>query len=72
MDQLISSMDEMVDASDMVDMPQLTISPEDTTLQSDEIKSEESQSEDRKSVKKRKSWGQELPTPKTNLPPRCV
>jgi len=70
MDQLISSMDEMVDASDMVDMPQLTISPEDTTLQSDDIKSEESQSEDRKSVKKRKSWGQELPTPKTNLPPR--
>ncbi|MCJ1444730.1 MAG: hypothetical protein MMC23_005232 [Stictis urceolatum] len=26
--------------------------------------------EERKSVKKRKSWGQELPTPKTNLPPR--
>ncbi|KAI9802274.1 MAG: hypothetical protein M1825_002995 [Sarcosagium campestre] len=25
---------------------------------------------DRKNVKKRKSWGQELPTPKTNLPPR--
>ena len=25
---------------------------------------------DRKPTKKRKSWGQELPTPKTNLPPR--
>ncbi|KAI9795608.1 MAG: hypothetical protein M1833_006929 [Piccolia ochrophora] len=25
---------------------------------------------DKKPVKKRKSWGQELPTPKTNLPPR--
>ncbi|KAI9844258.1 MAG: hypothetical protein M1837_005668 [Sclerophora amabilis] len=25
---------------------------------------------DKKSTKKRKSWGQELPTPKTNLPPR--
>lgn len=24
----------------------------------------------KKPVKKRKSWGQELPTPKTNLPPR--
>ncbi|KAL8672332.1 MAG: hypothetical protein Q9168_003185 [Polycauliona sp. 1 TL-2023] len=27
-------------------------------------------SDERKPVKKRKSWGQELPTPKTNLPPR--
>jgi transcriptional activator HAC1 len=26
--------------------------------------------EDKKPAKKRKSWGQELPTPKTNLPPR--
>ncbi|KAL8740365.1 MAG: hypothetical protein Q9190_006926 [Brigantiaea leucoxantha] len=26
--------------------------------------------EDKKPTKKRKSWGQELPTPKTNLPPR--
>ena len=26
--------------------------------------------EERKPTKKRKSWGQELPTPKTNLPPR--
>ena len=28
--------------------------------------------ESKKPTKKRKSWGQELPTPKTNLPPRCV
>lgn len=26
--------------------------------------------EDKKPAKKRKSWGQELPVPKTNLPPR--
>ena len=26
--------------------------------------------DDRKPTKKRKSWGQELPIPKTNLPPR--
>lgn len=26
----------------------------------------------KKPTKKRKSWGQELPTPKTNLPPRYV
>ena len=25
---------------------------------------------EKKATKKRKSWGQELPTPKTNLPPR--
>jgi transcriptional activator HAC1 len=27
---------------------------------------------EKKQVKKRKSWGQVLPEPKTNLPPRCV
>lgn len=27
---------------------------------------------EKKPTKKRKSWGQELPTPKTNLPPRYV
>lgn len=35
-----------------------------------EIKDEESRPDEKKPVKKRKSWGQELPTPKTNLPPR--
>ena len=29
-----------------------------------------SREDERKPAKKRKSWGQELPTPKTNLPPR--
>jgi transcriptional activator HAC1 len=32
----------------------------------------ESSSSDKKPVKKRKSWGQVLPEPKTNLPPRYV
>lgn len=27
---------------------------------------------EKKATKKRKSWGQVLPEPKTNLPPRCV
>ena len=31
---------------------------------------EPSSKEEKKAVKKRKSWGQELPVPKTNLPPR--
>jgi transcriptional activator HAC1 len=36
-----------------------------------DIKDEdENKSDEKKPVKKRKSWGQELPTPKTNLPPR--
>jgi transcriptional activator HAC1 len=47
----------------------LTISPADTSLdlldETEDVKSEE-----KKPTKKRKSWGQELPTPKTNLPPR--
>lgn len=29
-----------------------------------------SKEDEKKPTKKRKSWGQELPTPKTNLPPR--
>ena len=33
---------------------------------------EEEEEKERKPTKKRKSWGQELPTPKTNLPPRYV
>ena len=34
--------------------------------------SQEGDNEEKKPTKKRKSWGQELPTPKTNLPPRFV
>lgn len=53
------------------DVPQLTISPADTSLSaSPEPKAEDSKTEEKKPVKKRKSWGQELPVPKTNLPPR--
>ena len=66
--------------------PQATISLSDTTLRnslltpeptspesSQHVKEENVEADDaRKPTKKRKSWGQELPTPKTNLPPRCV
>lgn len=55
--------------------PQATVSLSETTLVTpstpesiyDEVKEED---DDKKPTKKRKSWGQELPTPKTNLPPR--
>ena len=59
--------------------PQPTISLPEASLQSHSsapsrspspfIK-EEPQSDEKRPAKKRKSWGQELPTPKTNLPPR--
>ena len=62
----------MGDDTGSVDVSQLTISPEATTLQPNEIKLDETDPEEKKPSKKRKSWGQELPTPKTNLPPRCV
>ena len=55
-----------------LDSPQLTISPADTSLEFSDETSEEIKSEEKKPAKKRKSWGQELPTPKTNLPPRYV
>ena len=32
----------------------------------------QSEQSEKKQVRKRKSWGQELPIPKTNLPPRYV
>lgn len=64
--------------------PQATISLSDTSIQNSlmtpEPTSPESYynvkeesvdgDESKKPTKKRKSWGQELPTPKTNLPPR--
>ncbi|KAI1940612.1 transcription factor that binds to CRE motif [Ophidiomyces ophidiicola] len=59
------------------DVPQLTISPAETTVKPDDLVAETGveaspKPEEKKPVKKRKSWGQELPTPKTNLPPRSV
>ena len=60
--------------------PQATVSPLETSLEhhmmtpstpeSLYIKDEDDDQDDQKPTKKRKSWGQELPTPKTNLPPR--
>ena len=64
--------------------PQATISLSDTSLQNSlmtpeptspessyYVKEESPEGDDsKKPTKKRKSWGQELPTPKTNLPPR--
>ena len=60
--------------------PQATVSLSDTNLMTPGPTSPEScynvkeergeDGEPRKPTKKRKSWGQELPTPKTNLPPR--
>lgn len=62
--------------------PQATISLSQTHLMTPEPTSPESyysikeeclEGEDQKKpTKKRKSWGQELPTPKTNLPPRYI
>ena len=56
------------------ELPRLTISPSETTLKFEDVvpdvKIEAPKPPEKKPVKKRKSWGQELPTPKTNLPPR--
>ena len=48
------------------------MTPEPTSPESFYNVKEESEEgdESKKPTKKRKSWGQELPTPKTNLPPR--
>ena len=78
----------MTDTLNPMDLPgspdfPLTVSPADTSLESPEPEGDgegedvdlddvEIKEEDKKPTKKRKSWGQELPTPKTNLPPRYV
>lgn len=54
------------------DVPVLTVSPADTSLEDLNEDSTDVKSEEKKPAKKRKSWGQELPVPKTNLPPRYV
>ena len=54
--------------------PQATVSLAETNLVTpnspESFYSVKDEEEDKKPTKKRKSWGQELPTPKTNLPPR--
>ncbi|KAJ5886270.1 uncharacterized protein N7473_008944 [Penicillium subrubescens] len=60
---------ESLSASPEPEMP-LTISPSDTSLDSPEPVDDDMKEDEKKPTKKRKSWGQELPVPKTNLPPR--
>ena len=58
--------------SDM-EIPALTVSPADTSLNDGpEDEFDDDNLDEKKPSKKRKSWGQELPVPKTNLPPRYV
>ena len=47
-----------------------TISLAQTSLSTPPPSATSDTTQEKKPVKKRKSWGQELPTPKTNLPPR--
>ena len=62
------------------DLPEATVSPRDVSLtpqsmatpQEDVMTPMYTPEPDKKPAKKRKSWGQELPTPKTTLPPRYV
>jgi transcriptional activator HAC1 len=69
MENTMSSVDSLP-GTPAPEVPVLTVSPADTSLNSPDVKTEEVKSEDKKPAKKRKSWGQELPVPKTNLPPR--
>ncbi|KAE8306875.1 hypothetical protein BDV41DRAFT_582889 [Aspergillus transmontanensis] len=69
MEKTMSSADSLP-ATPASEVPVLTVSPADTSLNSTDAKTQEVKPEDKKPAKKRKSWGQELPVPKTNLPPR--
>lgn len=58
------------------DMQMTTVTPADLATPTPDIKLEgddmmdDERDSDKKPTKKRKSWGQVLPEPKTNLPPR--
>ena len=60
--------------------PEATVSPRDMSLTPQSMATPHENfmtptytpEPEKKTTKKRKSWGQELPTPKTNLPPRYV
>lgn len=58
--------DDLFPPQETVSMADTTFSPADSGSCGD-VKEE---GDGKKPVKKRKSWGQELPVPKTNLPPR--
>ncbi|UNI22346.1 transcription factor that binds to CRE motif [Purpureocillium takamizusanense] len=69
----INPMDMMTPKSyvDDAQSSRLSVVPEDLTSAEAEAEAEVSpESSDKKPAKKRKSWGQVLPEPKTNLPPR--
>ncbi|KAF4215778.1 hypothetical protein CNMCM5878_007767 [Aspergillus fumigatiaffinis] len=70
MDDNFSSVVESLSGTPAPAIPLLTVSPADTSLNAPETKVQEAKTEEKKPPKKRKSWGQELPIPKTNLPPR--
>lgn len=59
-----SSGEEKAEGSDLTDLADLA------DLNLPEIPSTPGSASEKKSSKKRKSWGQVLPEPKTNLPPR--
>ncbi|KAF7712045.1 Transcriptional activator hacA-like protein [Penicillium ucsense] len=64
----LRELESLVTPEPEMEMP-LTISPSDTSLQTP-APGDEDKEDEKKPAKKRKSWGQELPVPKTNLPPR--
>ncbi|KAL8907881.1 MAG: hypothetical protein Q9171_005684 [Xanthocarpia ochracea] len=71
---MVDSFSPMTFAHDELFPPHDTVSMAETTLSAStpapSLYDVQEDGEEKKPTKKRKSWGQELPTPKTNLPPR--
>ncbi|KAL8919804.1 MAG: hypothetical protein Q9172_004784 [Xanthocarpia lactea] len=71
---MVESFSPMTFAHDELFPPHDTVSMAETTLSAStpapSLYDIHEDGEEKKPTKKRKSWGQELPTPKTNLPPR--
>ncbi|KAL4904242.1 hypothetical protein BDW74DRAFT_33538 [Aspergillus multicolor] len=68
-----NTLSDSLPSSPSMEVPVLTVSPADTSLQAEGMEAG-TKSEEKKpgttQNRKRRSWGQELPIPKTNLPPR--
>ena len=57
---------------DLLELEPLSDSPVELRDSSPSASPKPEPEKEKKPTKKRKSWGQELPTPTTNLPPRLV
>ena len=67
----VDPVESLLDGLDTAALAEMEVADSPSTCDPRQTESRQSSIEpEKRPAKKRKSWGQELPTPKTNLPPR--